>query len=64
MAKLLVFLAALAAGILIFREMFFSGVKLPDYPAPILGLAAAAAFVAYDYIFTLVIGQFRRYFKN
>lgn len=64
MAKLLVFLAALAAGLLIFQELFFSGVKLPDYPVPILALAAASAFVAYDYIFTLVIGQFRRYFKN
>lgn len=61
--KTAVFVAAFGIGILIFKEGFTSGLSLPDLPVLIIGVAAVVAFLAYDYVFTLMIVQLKRFIK-
>lgn len=61
--KTAVFVAAFGLGILIFKEAFISGLSLPNLPVLVICIAAVAAFVAYDYIFTLIIFQINRLIK-
>jgi len=43
-------------GYWIFGELFFGTINLPDFALPVLIFGAQIFFLAYDYIFTLVIG--------
>jgi len=61
--KTAVFAAAFGLGILIFKEGFTSGLSLPDLPVWLLSIAAIPVFLAYDYVFTLVLVQMKRVIK-
>ncbi len=61
--KTAVFVVAFGIGILIFKEGFTSGLSLPDLPIWALGVAAIPVFLAYDYVFTLVLVQMKRIMK-
>ncbi|MBK5246956.1 MAG: hypothetical protein JJE49_06810 [Peptostreptococcaceae bacterium] len=61
--KIAVFGAAFGIGILIFKEGFTSGLSLPDFPVIIICLAAVVIFVMYDYVFTLMLVQLKRFIK-
>lgn len=58
-----VFLAAFTSGILLFKEAFTAGLSLPELPLGIIGIAAVAVFLVYDYAYTLLIGQMNRILK-
>jgi hypothetical protein len=58
--KAAAFAVTTGAGLLIFKEAFFSAVRLPGFAAPLLVVGALALFVIYDYILELantVIGR-------
>ena len=59
-AKLVLFGATFGTGLYFFREAFAAGIDLPDFSAVILCAAATMGFLAYDYVFTLVIRQMDR----
>jgi hypothetical protein len=58
--KTSVFIVAFGSGILIFKEAFIGGISLPDFPVLVICIAAIAVFIAYDYVFTLIIFQINR----
>lgn len=62
--KVGVFVVAFGGGLLIFKEAFVSGISLPDLPMPLIGGAAIIAFLAYDYVYTLMIPQIKRVIKT
>lgn len=61
--KIVIFVVAFGSGILIFKEGFTSGLSLPDLPFLVIGIAAVPVFLAYDYVFTLVLVQIKRIIK-
>jgi len=58
--KLLCFNAALFISIGLFRELLLGGLDLPDFPGAVIILVLEAAFIAYDYFYTLVIDFYRK----
>ena len=61
--KAFVFVMAFGGGVLVFKEAFIGSVSLPDLPVAFICVAALGAFVAYDYVYTLVIPQINRIIK-
>ena len=61
--KAVIFVLSFGSGIVFFKDTFMTGVTLPEYPAAILVAASIVAFLGYDYVFTLIIGQLRKYLK-
>jgi len=61
--KIAVFGVAFGLGILIFKEGFTSGLSIPDFPVLILCVAAVGVFLAYDYVFTLILVYLKRLIK-
>lgn len=64
LVKVLIFMMGFGSGILLFGDLFLAEIHLPEYPVVLLVSASVAAFIAYDYAFTLVIQQARRILKQ
>ena len=62
--KLAFFNAALIIIAYFFKELFLGDIALPDLPGPVLVLAFEAAFLAYDYCYTLMIDFYRKRIKR
>lgn len=58
--KLLFFNGSVAAGYLIFGELFFRDIGIPSFSLPLLIIGAQLFFLVYDTIFTQLIQFYRR----
>ncbi|HHU17724.1 MAG: hypothetical protein ACOX4V_10215 [Anaerovoracaceae bacterium] len=58
--KLIFFNGMVALGVTIFGELFLGNIQVPDFALPVILIGAQIFFLAYDYIFTLVIGFYLR----
>jgi hypothetical protein len=61
--KIIFFNSALGILILFFQELIIGRISLPDLPVAILLGALEAAFIAYDYLYTLVIEFYTKRIK-
>jgi hypothetical protein len=52
--KIAVFGAMTGAGVLLFKEAFFSAMTLPNFAVPLLAIGALALFLLYDRILSLI----------
>ena len=58
--KLLFFNLMFILGVIFFGELFLGAIQIPDIALPIIIIGAQVFFLAYDYIFTLVIGFYMK----
>ncbi|MEL7655763.1 MAG: hypothetical protein AAGU75_07630 [Bacillota bacterium] len=49
-----------ALGYIFFKELFLGTIQLPDVALPFIIIGAQVFFLAYDYIFTLIIGFYMK----
>ena len=61
--KLLCFNISLGIIAVFFQEMVLGSIKLPDFPIFFIIIALEFAFIAYDYLFTMMIGFYMRRIK-
>lgn len=59
-----VFLMVFGTGYLLFKEIFFGNIRLPDLPDALLVVAGLAFLFLYDFIFTQLIQLYRRRIKR
>lgn len=58
--KIVFFVAVFCIAYLLFKELFFGNIDLPDWSFPALLIAGIAAFILYDFIFTLILEIYKR----
>ena len=58
--KGVVFLGVFGTAYLLFRELFFGNIHLPDFSTPLLALAGLAFLYLYDFIFTQLLQIYRK----
>ena len=58
--KVAFFAAVFAVAYLFFKELFFGNIDLPDWSFPVLLIVGVAAFILYDFIFTLILELYKK----
>ena len=58
--KIVFFAAVFCVAFLLFRELFFGNIDMPDWSFPALLIAGTAAFILYDFIFTLILELYKK----
>ena len=58
--KIAFFAAVVCIAFLLFKELFFGNIDLPDWSFPILLIAGIIAFILYDFIFTLILDLYKK----
>ena len=58
--KIAFFAAVFCIAYLLFKELFFGNIDLPDWSFPVLLIAGIAAFILYDFIFTLILELYKK----
>ena len=58
--KTVFFAAVFSIGYLFFKELFFGNIDLPGWSFPVLLIAGIAAFILYDFIFTLILEVYKK----
>ncbi len=61
--KLVFFNFSLGIIVIFFKELVLGSIKLPDLPIVLLMIAFEIAFLAYDYLYTMVIGFYLKRIK-
>ncbi len=58
--KIAFFAAVFSIAYLLFKELFFGNIDMPDWSFPVLLIAGIAVFVLYDFIFTLILEVYKK----
>ncbi len=58
--KIVFFAVVFCIAYLMFKELFFGNIDLPDWSFPVLLIAGTAAFILYDFIFTLILELYKK----
>lgn len=61
--KILYFNLCLGIIAVFFQKLILGSIKLPDFPIALIIVALEIAFIAYDYLYTLVIGFYAKRIK-
>ena len=58
--KVVFFAAVFCIAYLLFKGLFFGNIDLPDWSFPALLIAGIAAFILYDFIFSLILELYKK----